>query len=154
VDVRANATKGASSTSLGSTSGVGIATITGIRNTDVSIAADLAKINATATGLSNLSSQSVAGNATATVASGSFGILSDTGTQVGITVADQGQIAALANQKSVASAISVSGQATSSLSNRSVALDTLLINLGANGQLQAEAVADVLSRAASVSGDV
>jgi hypothetical protein len=35
-----------------------------------------------------------------------------------------------------------------------VALDTLLINLGANGQLQAEAVADVLSRAASVSGDV
>ena len=105
-------------------------------------------------GLSNLISQSVAGNATATVASGSFGILSDTGTQVGITVADQGQIAALANQKSVASAISVSGQATSSLSNRSVALDTLLINLGANGQLQAEAVADVLSRAASVSGDV
>ncbi len=154
VDVRANATKGASSSSLGSTSGVGIATITGIRNTDVIIAADLAKINATATGLSNLSSQSVAGNATATVASGSFGILSDTGTQVGITVADQGQIAALANQKSVASAISVSGQATSSLSNRSVALDTLLINLGANGQLQAEAVADVLSRAASVSGDV
>jgi hypothetical protein len=151
VDLLSTATNGTSSTTLGNTSG-GSGTITGIRNTDLNIGADLAKINATAMGLSNLSSLSVAGNATATVASSSFGILSDTGSPVGITVADQGQIAALANQKSVASATSVSGQATSSLSNSSVALNSVLVNVGANGQLRAEAVTDLLSRAESVSG--
>jgi len=151
VDLLSTATNGTSSSTLGNTSG-GSGTITGIRNTDLIIGADLAKINATATGLSNLSSLSVAGNATATVASGSFGILSDTGSPVGITVADQGQIAVLANQKSVASATSVSGQATSSLSNSSVALNSVLVNVGANGQLRAEAVSNLLSRAGSVSG--
>jgi hypothetical protein len=94
----------------------------------------------------------VSGNASATVASSSFGILSDTGSPVGITAADQGQIAVLANQKSVSSATSVSGQATSSLSNSSVALNSVLVNVGANGQLRAEAVTDLLSRAESVSG--
>ena len=151
VDLRASATNGTSSTTLGNTSG-GSGNITGIRNTELNTGADLAKINVTASGLSNLSSLSVSGNASATVASSSFGILSDTGSQVGITAADQGQIAVLANQKSVASATSVSGQATSSLSNSSVALNSVLVNVGASGQLRAEAVTDLLSRAESVSG--
>jgi hypothetical protein len=151
VDLRASATNGTSSTTLGNTSG-GSGNITGIRNTDMSIGADLAKINVTASGLSNLSSISVSGNASATVASSSFGILSDTGSPVGITVADQGQIAVLANQQSVSSATSVAGQATSSLSNSSVALNSVLVNVGANGQLRAEAVSNLLSRAESVSG--
>jgi hypothetical protein len=94
----------------------------------------------------------VSGNASATVASSSFGILSDTGSPVGITAADQGQIAVLANQKSVASATSVSGQATSSLNNGSVALNAVVVNMGSSGQLRAVAVTELLSRAVSVSG--
>ena len=126
--------------------------ITGIRNTELITGADLAKINVTASGFSNLNSLSVEGNATATVASSSLGILSDTGAHVGINLADQGRIAVLANQKSVASATSVSGQATSSLANSSVALDSVAVNLGSAGQLRAEAITDLLSRAESVSG--
>jgi hypothetical protein len=72
--------------------------------------------------------------------------------QLGITAGNQGQIAALANQKSVASATSVSGQASSSLSNSSVALQSVLLNLGGTGQLRAEAVTDLLNRSESVSG--
>jgi len=153
VDLRATATDGASSTILGSTGGGGIATITGIRNTDISLGADLAQINATATGLAKLSSLAVAGDATANGATTSLGILSDvSGVQVSINVADQGQIAVLANQKSVASAMSVSGQASSSLSNSSVALQSVLINLGGTGLLRAEAVTDLLNRSETVSG--
>ena len=151
VDLRASATNGTSSTTLGNTSG-GSGNITGIRNTELITGADLAKINVTASGLSNLSSLSVSGNASATVASSSFGILSDTGSPVGITAADQGQIAVLANQKSVASATSVSGQATSSLNNGSVAINAVAVNMGSSGQLRAVAVTDLLSRAVSVSG--
>jgi hypothetical protein len=153
VDLRATATDGASSTILGSTGGGGIATITGIRDTALNIGADLARISATATGLANLSSFSVGGDATANAATTSAGILSDVaGVQVGIIGANQGQIAVLANQKSVASATSVSGQASSSLSNSSVALQSVLLNLGGTGQLRAEALTDLLNRSESVSG--
>jgi hypothetical protein len=153
VDLRATATDGSSSTILGSTSGGGPATITGIRDTALTIGADLARITATATGLANLSALSVSGDANSTAATATSGILSDVaGVRVGINLADQGQIAALASQKSVASATSVSGQASSSLSNSSVALQSVLINLGGTGQLRAEAVTDLLNRSESVSG--
>jgi hypothetical protein len=152
VDLSATATNGTSSINLGSTSGGGIATITGMRNTALNIGADLGQIDATATGFAKLSSLSVAGDATITAASSSYGILSDTGSPVGITLADQGQIAVLANQKSVASATSVVGQASSSLSGSSVAIDSVLVNLGATGQVRVEAVTDLLNRAESVSG--
>jgi len=52
----------------------------------------------------------------------------------------------------VASATSVAGQASSSLSGSSVAIDSLLVNLGATGQVRVEAVTDLLNRAESVSG--
>jgi hypothetical protein len=153
VDLRATATEGTSSTILGGTSGGGPASITGIRDTALTIGADLARVSATATGLANLSALSVSGDATASGATTSMGILSDvTGVRVGINLADQGQIAALASQKSVASATSVSGQASSSLSNSSVALQSVLLNLGGTGQLRAEAVTDLLNRSESVSG--
>jgi hypothetical protein len=152
VDLSATATNGNSSINLGSTSGGGIATITGMRNTALNVGADLAQIDATASGFAKLSALSVAGNATLTAASSSYGILSDTGSQVGITLADQGQIAVLANQKSVASATSVAGQASSSLSGSSVGIDSLLVNLGSTGQVRVEAVTDLLNRAESVSG--
>ena len=153
VDLRATATDGASSTILGSTSGGGPATITGIRDTTLTIGADLARITATATGLANLKSMSVAGAATASGATTTSGILSDdAGLQVGINLADQGQIAVLASQKSVASATSVSGQASSTLTNSSVALQSVQFNLGGSGQLRAEAVTDLLNRSESVSG--
>jgi hypothetical protein len=153
VDLRATATDGASSTILGGTSGAGPATLTGIRDTALTIGADLARITATALGLANLKSLSVAGDATASGATTSLGILSDLpGVQVGINLADQGQIAALASQKAVASATSVSGQASSSLSTSSVALQSVLLNLGGSGQLRAEAVTDLLKRSESVSG--
>ena len=152
VDLNATATNGTSNINLGSTSGGGIATITGMRNTALNVGADLAQIDATATGFARLSSLAVAGDATITAASSSYGILSDTGSQVGITLADQGQIAVLANQKSVASATSVAGQASSSLSGSSVAIDSVLVNLGATGQVRVEAVTDLLNRAESVSG--
>ena len=153
VDLRATAIDGDSSTILGSTSGGGPATITGIRDTTLTIGADLARITATATGLANLKSMSVAGDATASGATTTSGILSDdSGVQVGINLADQGQIAVLASQKSVASATSVSGQASSNLSNSSVALQSVQLNLGGSGQLRAEAVTDLLNRSESVSG--
>ena len=153
VDLRATAIDGDSSTILGSTSGGGPATITGIRDTALTIGADLARITATATGLANLKSMSVAGDATASGATTTSGILSDdSGVQVGINLADQGQIAVLASQKSVASATSVSGQASSNLSNSSVALQSVQLNLGGSGQLRAEAVTDLLNRSESVSG--
>ena len=153
VDLRATATDGASSTILGSTSGGGSASITGIRDTALTIGADLARITATATGLANLKSMSVAGAATASGATTTSGILSDdAGLQVGINLADQGQIAVLASQKSVASATSVSGQASSTLTNSSVALQSVQFNLGGSGQLRAEAVTDLLNRSESVSG--
>jgi Ca2+-binding RTX toxin-like protein len=153
VDLRATATDGASSTTLGSTGGGGSATITGIRDTALTIGADLARITATASGLANLKSLSVGGDATASGATTTSGILSDdSGVQVGINVANQGQIAALASQKSVASATSVSGQASSSLSNSSVALQSVVLNLGGSGQLRAEALTDLLNRSESVSG--
>jgi hypothetical protein len=153
VDLRATATDGASSTILGGTGGGGPASITGIRDTALTIGADLARVSATASGLANLSALSVSGDATASGATTSMGILSDvTGVRVGINLADQGQIAALASQKSVASATSVSGQASSSLSNSSVALQSVLLNLGGTGQLRAEAVTDLLNRSESVSG--
>jgi hypothetical protein len=153
VDLRATATDGASSTILGSMSGGGSASITGIRDTALTIGADLARITATATGLANLKSMSVAGAATASGATTTSGILSDdSGLQVGINLADQGQIAVLASQKSVASATSVSGQASSTLTNSSVALQSVQFNLGGSGQLRAEAVTDLLNRSESVSG--
>jgi hypothetical protein len=153
VDLRATATDGASNTILGSMSGGGSASITGIRDTALTIGADLARITATATGLANLKSMSVAGAATASGATTTSGILSDdSGLQVGINLADQGQIAVLASQKSVASATSVSGQASSTLTNSSVALQSVQFNLGGSGQLRAEAVTDLLNRSESVSG--
>ena len=133
--------------------GGGPATITGIRDTILTIGADLARITATATGLANLKSMSVAGDATASGATTTSGILSDdSGVQVGINLADQGQIAVLASQKSVASATSVSGQASNSLTNSSVAQQSVQLNLGGSGQLRAEAVTDLLNRSESVSG--
>jgi hypothetical protein len=46
----------------------------------------------------------------------------------------------------------VSGQASSTLTNSSVALQSVQLNLGGSGQLRAEAVTDLLNRSESVSG--
>jgi len=153
LQLTAAATNGAARASLGDISGTGTANVIGIRDMAITVGAGRAEITSTAVGLANLSAMSVTGDASANGSTSTAGILSDTpSVQLGITAGNQGQIAALANQKSVASATSVSGQASSSLSNSSVALQSVLLNLGGTGQLRAEAVTDLLNRSESVSG--
>ena len=153
LQLTAAATNGAARASLGDISGTGTANVIGIRDMAITVGAGRAEISSTATGVANLSAMSVTGDASANGSTSTAGILSDTpSVQLGITAGNQGQIAALANQKSVASATSVSGQASSSLSNSSVALQSVLLNLGGAGQLRAEAVTDLLNRSESVSG--
>jgi hypothetical protein len=154
VELRASATDGASTTSLGGTAAGSTADITGIRNTALTSGASATQVTATASGLANLFSLAVAGDASASGATTSTGIFSDepTGMQMGITLGNQGAIAALANQKSVASATSIAGQAGSDLSHSSVALQSVQLIVGGNGQLRAEAVTNLFSRSESVSG--
>jgi len=154
VDLQATATNGDSTTSLGGPSGSGSADITGIRNTMLTIGASVGQVSAIASGLANLRSFAVSGDASSTAATTSTGILSDepTGLQLGITLGNQGAISALASQKSVSSATSVAGQATSNLSHSSVALQSVQLTLGGSGQLRAEALTDLLNRSESVSG--
>jgi hypothetical protein len=63
------------------------------------------------------------------------------------------EIAALANQRSLSSAVSVLGQATSDLSNSSIGLKNLNLTVGGTSQVRAEALSDLLSRAQTSSGD-
>jgi len=153
LEVRASATSGNSSASLLDPQGGSTADINGMQNIAVDIAASLSKINGIASGQALLQALSVGGDSTSTAATTTSGILSNTGSGQPFHLSQNAEIAALANQRSLSSAVSVLGQATSELSNSSIGLKNLNLTVGGTSQVRAEALSDLLSRAQTSSGD-
>ena len=148
-----SATAGNSSASLVSTYGNSTADISGIRDTSISMAASLGQVVGSATSQASLQAMTVSGNATTSAATTTSGILSDKTSALVFNLSDNADIAALASQKAVSSSVSVMGQASSGISNSSIGINNLILTVGGDSRVRAEALSDQLSMAQSTSGN-
>ncbi|QVL54205.1 MAG: hypothetical protein KFB97_07965 [Cyanobium sp. M30B3] len=152
LQLRATATDGAASVLLADVPGAGRASITGIENMALTAGAGLSGVDATATGRASLLAQSVVSDASSQGNTSATGLFSSAGDALPVTFADNGRIAAIAEQSSFAQSISVNGNASSSLNNTSLGIGNATITISGDGSLDARAVSQLDSRSQSVAG--
>jgi hypothetical protein len=147
------ATNGIASVSLADVPGTGRASITGIENMALTAGAGLSSVDATAVGRANLSARSVELDASSAGSTSSTGVFSSTVAALPISFADDGRIAAIAQQSSFAQSVTVNGNASSSLNNTSLGIGNATITIAGDGNLNARAISQLDSRSQSVAGD-
>jgi len=143
LELSATAVAGTATASLSDAAGAS-ADVLGIRNINLTLGAGLSSLDARATGIADLLARSVADTATASGSTTTAGILGDTATPLSISFAEDGRIAAIASQSSFAEAISVQGNANTSLSDSSRGIEGATINV--DGDLQSTTSASSLLR--------
>ncbi|MCX5949276.1 MAG: hypothetical protein NTY67_14255, partial [Cyanobacteria bacterium] len=154
LQLKATAVDGAASASLSDISGLGSVDIFGIKDMALIAGSDLSRIDATAIGRASLLAQSVELDATSTGSTTVNGLFSSVASALPVSFAENGKIAAFAQQSSFSQSISVNGSASSSLSNDSTGIGNALITIGAAGALDSRVISQVDSRAQSVAGSV
>jgi hypothetical protein len=152
LQLRAIATAGAASVTLADVPGTGRASITGIENMALTAGAGLSGVDATAAGRANLLAQSVASDASSQGNTSATGLFSSAVAALPVTFADNGRIAAIAQQSSFAQSISVNGNAGSSLNSTSLGIGNATITISGDGSLDARALSQLDSRSQSVAG--
>ncbi|MCT0228408.1 hypothetical protein KQ300_09465 [Synechococcus sp. CS-1331] len=153
LQLSAIATNGAASVTLADVPGSGRASITGIENMALTAGAGLSSVDATAVGRANLSARSVELDATSQGSTASTGVFSSTVAALPISFAEDGRIAAIAQQSSFAQSVTVNGNATTSLNNTSLGIGNATITIAGDGSLDARALSQLESRSQSVAGD-
>jgi hypothetical protein len=152
LQLSANAINGAASVTLADVPGIGRASITGIENMALTAGAGLSGVVASAVGSANLNAQSVELDATSQGSTSATGLFSSAADSLPVTFADNGRIAAIAQQSSFAQSITVNGNASSSLNNASLGVGNAVITISGDGMFDASALSKVENRAQSVSG--
>jgi hypothetical protein len=152
LQLSAIATNGAASVTLADVPGTGRASITGIENMALTAGAGLSGVDATAAGRASLLSQSVVSDASSQGNTSATGLFSSSGAALPVTFADNGRIAAIAQQSSFAQSVSVNGNASSSLNNTSLGIGNATITISGDGSLDARALSQLDSRSQSVAG--
>ncbi|MCP9904568.1 hypothetical protein KBY85_10540 [Cyanobium sp. BA5m-10] len=147
------ATNGIASVTLADVPGTGRASITGIENMALTAGAGLSSVDATAVGRANLSARSVELDATSEGSTSSTGVFSSTVAALPISFAEDGRIAAIAQQSSFAQSVTVNGNASTSLNNTSLGIGNATITIAGDGNLNARAISQLDSRSQSVAGD-
>ena len=147
------ATNGIASVTLADVPGTGRASITGIENMALIAGAGLSSVDATAVGRANLSARSVELDASSAGSTSSTGVFSSTVAALPISFADDGRIAAIAQQSSFAQSVTVNGNASTSLNNTSLGIGNATITIAGDGNLNARAISQLDSRSQSVAGD-
>ena len=147
------ATNGIASVTLSDLPGTGRASITGIENMALTAGAGLSSVDATALGRANLSARSVELDASSAGSTSSTGVFSSTVASLPISFADDGRIAAIAQQSSFAQSVTVNGNASTSLNNTSLGIGHATITIAGDGNLNARAISQLDSRSQSVAGD-
>jgi hypothetical protein len=147
------ATNGIASVTLADVPGTGRASITGIENMALTAGSGLSSVDATAVGRANLSARSVELDASSAGSTSSTGVFSSTVAALPISFADDGRIAAIAQQSSFAQSVTVNGNASSSLNNTSLGIGNATITIAGDGNLNARAISQLDSRSQSVAGD-
>jgi hypothetical protein len=152
LQLSATATNGAASVTLADVSGSGRASITGIENMALTAGAGLSGVDATAAGRANLTSQSVVSDASSQGNTSATGLFSSSVDALPVSFADNGRIAAIAQQSSFAQSISVNGNAGSTLNNTSLGIGNATITISGDGSLEARALSQLDSRSQTVAG--
>ena len=147
------ATNGIASVTLADVPGTGRASITGIENMALIAGAGLSSVDATAVGRANLSARSVELDASSAGSTSSTGVFSSTLAALPISFADDGRIAAIAQQSSFAQSVTVNGNASTSLNNTTLGIGNATITIAGDGNLNARAISQLDSRSQSVAGD-
>jgi hypothetical protein len=80
------------------------------------------------------------------------GLFSSSGAALPVTFANDGRIAAIAQQSSFAQSVSVNGNASSTLNNTSLGIGNATITISGDGSLDARAISQLDSRSQSVAG--
>ncbi len=152
LQLSANAINGAASVTLADVPGIGRASITGIENMALTAGAGLSGVVASAVGSANLNAQSVELDATSQGSTSATGLFSSAADALPVSFADDGRIAAIAQQSSFAQSITVNGNASASLNNTSLGVGNAVITISGDGTFDASALSRVENRAQSVSG--
>ncbi|MEA5413652.1 beta strand repeat-containing protein [Synechococcus sp. BA-132 BA5] len=152
LNLSAIATNGIASVTLADVPGTGRASITGMENMALTAGAGLSSVDAMATGRANLLAQSVVFDASSQGNTSATGLFSSSGNALPVSFADNGRIAAIAQQSSFAQSISVNGNASSSLNNTSLGIGNATITISGDGSLDARALSQLDNRAQSVTG--
>jgi hypothetical protein len=114
--------------------------------------AGLSGVDATAAGRANLTSQSVVSDASSQGNTSATGLFSSSVDALPVSFADNGRIAAIAQQSSFAQSISVNGNAGSTLNNTSLGIGNATITISGDGSLEARALSQLDSRSQTVAG--
>jgi len=155
LQLKATAVDGAANVSLRDVSGLGSVDISGIKDMALTAGADLSRIDASAIGRANLLARSVELDATSSGSTTVNGLFSsDSTSALPVSFAQNGKIAALAQQSSFSQSISVNGSASSSLSNDSTGIGNASITIVGGGVLDSRAISQLDNRAQSVAGSV
>jgi hypothetical protein len=152
LQLSAIATNGAASVTLADVPATGRASITGIENMALTAGAGLSGVDATAAGRASLFSQSVVSDASSQGNTAATGLFSSSGAALPVTFANDGRIAAIAQQSSFAQSVSVNGNASSTLNNTSLGIGNATITISGDGSLDARAISQLDSRSQSVAG--
>jgi Ca2+-binding RTX toxin-like protein len=147
------ATNGIASVTLADVPGTGRASITGIENMALTAGAGLSSVDATAVGRANLSARSVELDASSSGSTSTTGVFSSTVAALPISFAEDGRIAAIAQQSSFAQSVTVNGNASTSLNNTSLGIGNATITIAGDGSFDARALSQLESRSQSVAGD-
>jgi hypothetical protein len=152
LEVTAKAVAGAATARLTDVSG-NSSDVVGIRNIDISLGAGLSTLDAQAIGRADLTATSVDEAATATANTSTAGILGTAGSPLNISFAENGRIAAIASQTSFAEAISVQGDASTSLTDGSRGIENITITDNDQLQMNVTARSSLTGRAITVAGN-
>jgi hypothetical protein len=150
--LRAIANDGIASVSLSGVGGAGSSDVFGIKDMALTAGADLSQIDATAIGRANLLAQSVDLAASSAGSTSARGLFSSSAAALPVSFGEDGRIGAIAQQSSFSQSVSVSGSATSSLSNDSLGIGNASITVAGSGTLDARAISQLDSRSQSVTG--
>jgi hypothetical protein len=154
IQIQASANDGVATASLADVSGVGPVVVSGIRDMALNAGAAFSRIDASANGSYAIAANTVSDDALASSITLTQGILSDTAAPLPVSFAQNGAIAALVNDVTIARAVSVAGDASSDLRATSLGLSNASISVGGTADLSIQALSRSTNQAQSVIGNV
>ncbi|MFM7086178.1 MAG: beta strand repeat-containing protein, partial [Cyanobium sp.] len=154
LQIQAVAAAGTAAASLTDVSGAAPAVVSGIHDMALSLGADLSRVESSATGRYQIEALAVGDAASVNAATSALGLLSDNATALPVDFAQNGAIAALANNTTIARALSVAGDASSNLSVSSLGLSQAALTIAGNADLDVQSLSRAANQAQSVQGNV
>jgi hypothetical protein len=153
IQLQATATSGVATATLSDAAGTGAAVVSGIRDMTLSLGSGLSSVNSSATSSYDLNARTVSDDANITASTITQGIISsDSATALPVSFAQNGSIAALANNITLARGSSVAGNASSSLQTGLLGLGNADVSIGGTGDVTINLLSRTNNQAQSVAG--